>query len=123
MVYTRILFNNLKEYTPSFMKTISYNKTVKPILGRKKPVGWKVFQDPKYKSMMNFIHRNVMCNSLNYQIFFFVVTYSITSFFFYPSLWLYQSNNRHRQLDEAIKKENEYKRLKALEEEAEEDEE
>ena len=33
MVYTRILYNNIKEYTPNFIKTIPYAQTVKPVLG------------------------------------------------------------------------------------------
>ena len=123
MAYTRLLFNSLKETTPYFIKTIPFNKTVKPVLGKKAPVGWKMCLDPKYKAFMKFIHRNIMCNSLNYQIFFFGVTYAITSIFFYPGLYIYQSNNAHRQLNVAIEKENEYKKKKQLEEEAEDEDE
>lgn len=123
MVYTRLLFNCIKESTPSFIKTIPYNRTVKPKLGRGQRVGWKVTQTASYKRTMNWLHRNIMCNTLNYQIFFFFVTFSITGFFFYPGLYLYQLNNRHRQLDVAIEKEKEYQKKKKLEEEAEEDDE
>ena len=121
MVYCRILFNNIKESTPNFIKTIAYSQTVKPILGRKPQVAWKMTKDPKYINMMKWIHRNIMCKTVNYQIFFFAVTYGITAVFFYPALWMYQSNNRHRQLDYVLVKENEFKRLKALEEEEDEE--
>ncbi len=117
MVYTRILFNNIKESTPNFLKTIAYSQTVKPVIGRKAQIGWRMSKDRKYIMMMKWIHRNIMCSTLNYQIFFFATTFAITSVFFYPALWMYQSTNRHRQLDYAIAKENEYKK-KVAEEEA-----
>ena len=121
MVYTRILFNNIKNSTPAFIKTIAYSATVKPVLGRKPQVAFKMTRDPKYIRMMKWIHRNIMMKTVNYQIFFFAVTYGITAVFFYPGLWIYQSNNRHRQLDFVLAKENEYKRLKAAEEEEDEE--
>ena len=34
MVYTRLLFNNIKEYTPNFIKTIPYAQITKPVFGR-----------------------------------------------------------------------------------------
>ena len=33
MVYGRILYNNIKEYTPKFFPTIPYSQTVKPTFG------------------------------------------------------------------------------------------
>ena len=123
MVYTRILFNNIKESTPNFFKTIPYSQTVKPVLGRKPQVGWKMIKDPLTIRAMLAFKRYVINNSVNYQIFLFFVTFSVTSAFFYPALWMYQSNNRHRQLDVAIAKEKEYQRKKALEEEEEGEEE
>ena len=42
MVYTKILFNNIKEYTPKFMKTIPFSRTVLPKFGRKKTIAWKM---------------------------------------------------------------------------------
>jgi hypothetical protein len=35
MSYGRILFNNIKEYTPKWFKTVPYSKTVKPTFGKK----------------------------------------------------------------------------------------
>lgn len=34
MVYGRILYNSIKEYTPKFFPTIPYSQTVKPVFGR-----------------------------------------------------------------------------------------
>ena len=33
MVYGRILYNNLKEYTPKNFLTIPFSQTVKPVFG------------------------------------------------------------------------------------------
>ena len=33
MVYTRILYNSIKEYTPSWIKTIPYSQVTKSVLG------------------------------------------------------------------------------------------
>jgi hypothetical protein len=33
MVYGRILYNNIKEYTPKWFPTIPYSQTVKPVFG------------------------------------------------------------------------------------------
>ena len=35
MVYGKIIFNNIKEYTPSFIKTIPYKNVKKPELSKK----------------------------------------------------------------------------------------
>lgn len=32
MVFNRILFNNIKEYTPVWMKTIPYNQTARSVV-------------------------------------------------------------------------------------------
>lgn len=33
MTYGKILFNNIKEYTPKWYPTIPYSQTVKPVYG------------------------------------------------------------------------------------------
>lgn len=33
MVYGKILYNNIKEYTPKWYPTIPYSQTVKPVFG------------------------------------------------------------------------------------------
>jgi predicted neutral ceramidase superfamily lipid hydrolase len=35
MVYGRILYNNIKEYTPKWFPTIPYSQTVKPVFGNR----------------------------------------------------------------------------------------
>lgn len=120
MVYTRILFNNIKEFTPNFIKTVPYAQTAKPVLGRKPQVGWRAFKDPKTHKLMRLFKKYVLEDSAYYQLFFFFVVFGITSVFFYPSLWAYQSNNRHRTLDVAIAREKEYQKKKAEEDSAEE---
>ena len=122
MVYTRLLFNNIKEFTPNFMKTVPYNKCVRPQLGRKPQVGWKAFKDPRTIRLMRIFKRYIIDDSAYYQLFFFGVVFTMTSVFFFPALWVYQSNNRHRQLSAAVQRERAYKKRKA-EEEAEADEE
>jgi len=32
MVYTRILYNNIKEFTPSWFPTVPYSRVIKPVL-------------------------------------------------------------------------------------------
>ena len=34
MVYGKLIYNNVKEYTPSWFKTIPYSQTVKPTFGK-----------------------------------------------------------------------------------------
>jgi hypothetical protein len=36
MVYGKILYNNIKEYTPKWFATIPYSQTVKPTFGNSK---------------------------------------------------------------------------------------
>lgn len=120
MVYTRILFNNIKEFTPNFIKTVPYAQTAKPVLGRKPQVGWRAFKDPSTHKLMRLFKKHILEDSANYQLFFFFVVFGVTSLVFYPSLWAYRTNNVHRSLDVAIAKEKEYKKKKAEEEEAEE---
>lgn len=56
---------------------------------------------------------------LGFQVFIFGACFCMTFGYFYPMLWIYQSNNAHRSLDKAIEVEKAYKKKKAEEEEAE----
>ena len=40
MTYTKILFNNIKEYTPKFVKTISSKAATGPIHVRRSTLAW-----------------------------------------------------------------------------------
>jgi hypothetical protein len=119
MVYTRILFNNIKEYTPNFLRTVPYSACVKPTLGYKKDVTYKMFKDPATIRLYARIKKHILDDGPNYHIFFFMCTFLVTSAIFYPMLYIYQSTNAHRQLDYVLAKEKAYKAKKAAEEEAE----
>ena len=119
MVYTRILFNNIKEYTPNFIRTVPYSACVKPALGYKPNRSYKMFRDPKVIRLYARIKKYIIDDGPNYQILFFMATFAVTAVFFYPMLYIYQSNNAHRQLDYVIALEKVYKDKKAAEEEAE----
>ncbi len=71
MVYGRLMFNNIKEYTPSFIKTIPYNQIAKPVFGKQKQVQSKLMADPKIKRLLKFIQKNVQKNPFTWQIFIF----------------------------------------------------
>jgi len=55
MVYTRLLFNNIKEYTPSFIKTVPYSQVTKPVFGKGRQVQSRMMADPKVKRLLKFI--------------------------------------------------------------------
>jgi hypothetical protein len=38
MVYGKILYNNIKEYTPKWFPTIPYSQTTKPVFGKFGPI-------------------------------------------------------------------------------------
>jgi len=55
-----------------------------------------------------------------YQLFMFGLCFGLWSSIFFPCLWLYQFNNRHRTYDAAMLKERAYKRKLKEQEDAEE---
>ena len=121
MAYGKLLFNNFKTYTPTFMKTVPYSRTVKPVLGRGKHVAYAL---NKTKNMMMFyraIDKVFMSTPAGWNILLFLMTYGLTALFFYPAIYLYKQNNAHRTLDVAIEKERVYKAKLAAEEEEEDD--
>ncbi len=88
MVYGKILFNNIKEYTPSFIKTIPYSQTTKPSFGnflsdflnkiieifrlvRKAQIISRFGADPKVKRAYKWIQMNVQKNPTLWQCFIF----------------------------------------------------
>lgn len=46
-----------------------------------------------------------------YQVFMFGLVFGIWASFYYPVLFVYQANNKHRTYDAAIAKEKAYKKL------------
>ena len=121
MTYTRILFNNIKEYTPLMINTVPYVKCSKPIIGRKPQVGWGTFKDPRTIRNFRRFKRFFLDDWAMYQLMFFFIVFSLTSIAYYPTLWVYQTNNQHRSMQAAILKEKAHKeKMAALEEEEEE---
>ena len=121
MAYGKLLFNNFKEYTPHYMKTVPYARTVKPVLGRGRHVAYAL---NKTKSMMAFyrmIDKTFMSTPVGWNVLLFGMTYALTALFFYPTIAAYRMNNKHRGLDAAIERERVYMAKKALEEEEDED--
>lgn len=116
MVYTRVLFNNIKEYTPSFIKTVPYAQSAKKVLERKPLVAFAHAKKKANIKFYKFVFTYIMNCEVNYQIFLFGLTFVMSSVFFYPALFYYQHSNKHRQLDHALKIENDYKKSQEDEE-------
>lgn len=122
MVFTKLLFNNLKEYTPKFIKTIPYNKTVKPQFYKGLNPAFRFNQTRSVINIYKFINRFFYGSLAGQTLLMFIVSSGFTLIFWRPVLYVYQSTNSHRQLSVALKKEKEYIRQQELLEEAEEDE-
>eukprot|EP01016_Furgasonia_blochmanni_P014810 TRINITY_DN1788_c0_g1_i5.p3 TRINITY_DN1788_c0_g1~~TRINITY_DN1788_c0_g1_i5.p3 ORF type:complete len:123 (-),score=50.22 TRINITY_DN1788_c0_g1_i5:349-717(-) len=122
MVYTKILFNNIKEYTPSWFRTIPYAQVTKTVLGRRPQVISKFNAQPNIKRFWRFVQRNIQKNPALWQVWIFFNAYLIFHICYDPWLYVYKLNNEHRTLDHAFAIEKEYKRKKRLEEEGGESE-
>merc|ERR1711976_218579 len=107
MVYGRILFNNIREYTPLWFRTIPYSRIHKPTLARQPYMGPAFLQ--KNRRAILFFQKWIQKNTTNYQIFCFFLAFGMTQVFWRPLLYAYQSNNVHRGLDAALKREKAYK--------------
>lgn len=111
MVYGRLIYNNCKDYTPSWIKTLPYQQAVRPTFGikssnhavRQPQVVSKFNADPKVKAAWKFLQRNVQVNPWVWQLLIFasitlinyVDAFAIFSVCYYPWLWVYQANNTH----------------------------
>lgn len=123
MVYTRLIFNNVRESTPSEIPTRSFDQMRLPPLGRGQFVGWRMHRDPKYVRLYRFVYRFFCKPTLGRVVLCWAFAYGLTSVLLYPGLYLYRLNNQHRTLEAALRVENAYKKRKAQEEAAEEAEE
>merc|ERR1712032_133943 len=122
MVYTRrILFNNIKEYTPSWMKTIPYRQTVQRSFVRQ-PSTISTFTRNN-RGAYAFFRDHVQKIGWRYETFLFALSFGMTQLFFAPLLWYYQSKNAHRQLPVAQELERIGKARRQRREEREEEEE
>ena len=128
MVYGRILYNNIKEYTPKWYPTIPYSQTVKPtfsnfmtyFIERSAQVVSTFNSSPTTKAGWKLFARVFQQNSWMWQIFIFSTAFVMYYSIYTPLVAIYQSNNKHRTYDAAITKEKAHKKkLKDLEDAAE----
>lgn len=102
MTITKLLFNNLKEFTPKCFKTIPTKMTVAPYFNRGTYQAWKVNKTPSVVAMWRFFHRTFYFHMHTQFILYFIAMFAITEAFWQPWLKLYRANNKYRQLDYAI---------------------
>ena len=119
MVFTKLLFNNIREYTPKFIKTIPFKQTVKQQFYRGVNPSFRLNQTRSIIGLYKFINRFFYRSLAGQTLLMFIVSYGMTLAFWHPVLFAYQSNNAHRQLEVALMKEREF--IKKQEEEDEED--
>lgn len=67
MVYSRILFNNIKEYTPTWMKTIPHRAAVRPNFGKKTA---KNHQEKPEKNILVFFLKEEFALPINFALIF-----------------------------------------------------
>ncbi|EGR28393.1 hypothetical protein IMG5_176490 [Ichthyophthirius multifiliis] len=119
MTYGKIIFNNIKEYTPSWIKTIPYSQTVKPTFTRLPQRVGIMNADPKVKRMWRFLQQNVQYYPWLWQMFLLGISFTWFHIVYDPWLQLYKANNANRTYDYAFKKEKAYQKKKQAEEEGE----
>ena len=122
-MYGRILYNNIKEYTPKWFPTIPYSQTVKPtfsnflLIEARGPQMVSAFNAaPATKKTWRFFAATVQANSWAYQILIFGIAFFLFHSFYDPFLYFYIANNKHRTYEAAMVKERAHKKkLKDLE--------
>lgn len=121
--FNRILFNNIKEYTPLWIKTVPTKYAFKANLS-------PAFLESKRQSyskgtaiFLRLFRRYVAKVPVAYQSFLFLTTFCLTYGYFTPWLWWYQARNKHRSAELVWAKVDEIKKRKKAEEDAEEEEE
>ncbi|EAS03941.1 transmembrane protein, putative (macronuclear) [Tetrahymena thermophila SB210] len=119
MVYGKLIFNNIKEYTPSWIKTIPYSQVTKPILRKQPQIVGKINADPKVKKFWVFLRENVQYYPFLWQFFILGTSFVWFHVCYDPWLAIYQANNAHRSLETALTKEKAHKKKLAEQEESE----
>merc|ERR1712170_146907 len=121
MVYGRILFNNIREYTPLWFQTIPYART------HQRPLVQQAYRGPaflpKNRRALQFFARHIQKNTAAYSLWIFFMAFTMTDLYWEPLLFLYKSNNSHRGLDHAYAIEKAYKASRPSEDDEEEEEE
>ena len=119
-----MLFNNIKEYTPKIIKTIPFERTVPQHFARKANKTWAISQSRSTNFVCKLILKHLYGTVPGQVLLYGGTTYALTSLVWLPMKGMYQRNNRHRQLDVAIRKEKEYQaKLDEMEDEDDDDEE
>merc|ERR1712150_101535 len=122
MGYGKILFNNIKEYTPTWFRTIPYARTTKPSLVRQPYRGSAWMNSPMYKANIRLWREWVQKNPTINSMFIFGVAFFVVHVYWASFLKIYQMNNAHRQLDVAIEREKAYKATLPSDDDEDEDE-
>lgn len=102
MTITKLLFNNIKQFTPKCFKTIPAKMTVQPYFDKGKNIAWKMNQSPFAQSLWRWFNRTFYFHMHMQFVLYFLAMYTITECVWQPWLRIYQANNKHRQLDVAI---------------------
>lgn len=107
MVYGRILYNNIKEYTPKWFKTVPYGQTARPtfsiipslFVARGKQVESALNSKAPVKNFWRLFGRTVQANPWMWQVFIFAIAFGWFHIVYDPFLTFYRLNNKHvRQL-------------------------
>lgn len=112
MVYGKILFNNIKEYTPKWYATIPYSQTIKPVfgnsvrlcIGRKPQVVWSFNSSPAGKTFWKNFAFVFQRHSFMWQILLVGIAFVTLHICRDPFLMLYEANNVNRTYKAAITK-------------------
>lgn len=123
MVFNRILFNNIREYTPLWIKTVPTKYSFKANTSQAFLNSKRQSYSSGSASFLRIFRKYVAKVPVSYQCFIFFCAFVSTYGYFTPLLWLYQSNNKHRAAEPMWARVDELKRLKKLKEDAEEQEE
>lgn len=123
MVFNRILFNNIREYTPLWIKTVPTKYAFKANTSQAFLESKRQSYSKSSASFLRFFRKYVAKVPVAYQCFMFFCAFVTTYGYFMPWLWIYQSNNKHRAAGPMWAKVDEIKRLRKLKEDAEEEDE
>ncbi|KAM3134203.1 hypothetical protein pb186bvf_013721 [Paramecium bursaria] len=117
MVYSRLIKNTVKEYTPTWFKTLPYQQSTKPTFQRSPQIVSNFNSKVSTKAFWRFVQRNIQAYPWVWQLLIFANGFIVFSLCYYPWVWAYQFNNKRRSLDYALEQEKQYKASKPQEEE------
>jgi hypothetical protein len=121
--FNRILFNNIKEYTPLWIKTVPTKYAFKPNTSQAFLEGKRQSYSKGTAAFLRLFRKYVAKIPVAFQCFMFFTSFSLTYAYFLPWLWWYQARNQHRRAELVWAKVDEIKKKRKEQEEAEEEEE